>query len=65
MNGARAFCLQNVARFYQNLANLYAQYSYESSQIWNYDESGAKANKNGKRAVLARKGTRAMHTIVP
>ena len=65
LNRARALCPQNVERFYQNLKDLCDQYHYEPHQIWNYDEIGAQANKNDQRVVIARKGTRSVHTIVP
>ena len=65
LNRARALCSQNVARFYDNLKDLYDQHYYEAYQIWNCDESGAQANKNGEGVVIAKKGTRAIHTIVP
>ena len=41
LNRARALCPQNVARFYDNLKDLYDQHHYEAYQIWNCDESGA------------------------
>ena len=63
MNRAKALCLQNVAHFYKNLEDLYFEHQYESSQVWNCDESGAQANKNGEGMVLARRGTRSVHTV--
>ena len=48
MNRVRVLCPQTVARFYQNLEDLYAEHKYECSQIWNCDESGAQTNKMGK-----------------
>ena len=32
--------------------------------MWNCDESGAQANKNGEGIIFARRGTKSVHTIV-
>ena len=64
LNRAIALCPQDVARFYDNLKDPYDQHHYEAYQIWNCDESGAQANKN-EGVVIAKMGTRAIHTIVP
>ena len=65
MNRAKALCPQHVTFFYKNLEDLYSQHQYESSQVWNCDENGAEANKNGERMVLAGRGIRSVDTIVP
>ena len=65
LNRARALCPQTVEQFYHNLESLYQQHNYETSQVWNCDESGAQANKNGEGAILALRGTRSVHAIIP
>ena len=65
MNRAKALNPTNVAQFYANLEDLYFQHPYEAWQVWNYDESGAQANRNGEGAVIARRGTKNVYTIVP
>ena len=64
LNRARALCPQNVQRFYKNIKDLYKQHQYEPWQIWNCDETGAQTNKNGEGVVIAKRGTRSIHTIV-
>ena len=51
--------------FYNNLEDLYLEHEYEPSEVWNCDESGAEANKNGEGMVFARRGIRSIYTIVP
>ena len=51
--------------FYNNLESLYNKYQYQPSQIWNVDEFGANANKNGIGRVFVQKGTRNMHSMIP
>jgi hypothetical protein len=50
---------------YDNLAYLYATYEYSPSCIWNCDESGVQAGKNGGAYVLAKTGSRSVHQVVP
>lgn len=47
VNRARNFCPENVATFYHNLQTLYVQHAYAPDHIWNCDESGAQAGRNG------------------
>ena len=61
---AKGLSPTSVFHFYYNLEQLYLEHKYEPLQIWNCDESGAQANKNGEATVFARKG-RSIHTIVP
>jgi hypothetical protein len=58
-------CPENVASLYMNLSNLYDQNKYEPHQIWNIEESGAQACKNGQSKVSAKNGTRIVYTLVP
>jgi hypothetical protein len=37
---------------------------YEASHIWNCDESGAQAGRNGGGRVLARTGAHSIHSII-
>jgi hypothetical protein len=62
---ARGLCPMNVASFYQNLEKLYNEHKYDPHQIWNVDESGAQAGRNGPGRVLVQKGTRSVHSIIP
>ena len=63
---ARALNPSNVASFYKNLEEAYDRHRYPAAYIWNADESGAQAGKNGGATlVFARRGTRSVHTTVP
>jgi hypothetical protein len=62
---ARGLCEDNVRSFYENLQHLYSLHQYSPNMIWNCDESGAQAGKNGGAIVIARKGARRVHSIVP
>ena len=65
MNRAKSLNPTNVAQFYANLEDLYSQNQYEAWQVWNCNESGAQANRNGEGVVFAKRGTKNVHTIVP
>ena len=54
-----------IKRFFQNLSDLYEEHKYKPCQIWNLDESGAMANKNGTTKVLARRGAKTVQSIAP
>ena len=62
---ARGLCEENVRSFYENLQHLYSLHQYSPNRIWNCDESGAQAGRNGGAIVIARKGARHVHSIVP
>ena len=62
---ARALNSSTTKRFFQNSSDLYEQHQYKACQIWNLDESGAMASRNGQAKVLARKGTRVVQSITP
>ena len=47
VNRARNLCPSMVHTFYSNLEHLYKQENYQPSHIWNVDESGANAGRNG------------------
>ena len=54
-----------VQVFNENLENLYNKHHYQPSEIWNVDESGANASKNGVGRVFVAKGTRSVHSMIP
>jgi hypothetical protein len=56
---AQGLCTENVKSFYDNLAYLYATYKCSPSCIWNCDESGMQAGRNGGAYVLAITGSQA------
>jgi hypothetical protein len=56
---------ENVKSFYDNLETIYSKHKYSLDRIWNCDESGAQAGKNGGRVVIARIGAHRVHSIVP
>ena len=44
---ARGLCRENVRSFYSNLEQLYNKENYPAKRIWNSDETGAQADRNG------------------
>jgi hypothetical protein len=60
---AKGLCLDHVSIFYENLEAMLAN-DYEASHIWNCDEFGAQARRNGGRWVLAKTGVKSMHSII-
>ena len=50
---------------YNNLEELYTTFQYPASHIWNCDESGVQARRRGGATVLAKRGSRAVHSIEP
>ena len=46
------------------MLQLYNTYAYTPFHIWNVDENGCNASKSGLKKVLARKGTRNVHTQI-
>jgi hypothetical protein len=66
VNRARNLCPTNVLSFYHNLQTLYVEHKYSANHIWNCDESGAQAGRNGGGTlVFARRGSKAVHSIIP
>ena len=51
--------------FYSNLEQLYSKENYPAKRIWNSDETGAQAGRNGGGRVWARKGSRSVHKVLP
>ena len=62
---ARGLCAQNVESFYENLQSLLTLHEYSVDRIWNCDESGAQVGRSGGGVVIAQKGARHVHSIVP
>ena len=62
---ARNMCPAIVASFYANLEYLYSIYNYPESHIWNCDESGVQAVKNGGATMLAKRGSKLVNSITP
>jgi hypothetical protein len=62
---AKGLCRDNVRSFYGNLQTLYSLHKYTPDRIWNCDESGAQAGKNGGGVVIVRTGARRAHSVVP
>ena len=60
---ARALCSITAESLYANLERLYTAYIYLPTHIWNYDESGVQAGRAGGATVLARRGSRSVHSI--
>ena len=60
---AKNLCPPLVQSFYENFQNLHNQSEYQPTTIWNVDELGANASRNGIDKVFASKGMRSVHTI--
>ena len=61
---ARALLRENVDSFYDNLDTLYSSYNYLPKRIWNCNETGAQNRREGRGMVIAKKGSRAVHSII-
>ena len=62
---ARSLCPATVETLYGNLETLYRTHNYPPDHIWNCDESGVQASRSGGAIVLARRGSRFVHSIEP
>jgi hypothetical protein len=62
---ARALSRENVDSFYSNLETLLNLHNYHVQRIWNYDETGAQAGRDGGAMVIARRGSQSVHFIIP
>ena len=62
---ARGLSEENVRSFYENLKHLYDSNAYSPDRVWNCDETRAQAGRNGGALVLARRGVRAVHQVMP
>ena len=61
---AKGLCPANVATFHENLESMLER-SYEASYIWNCNESGVQAGRNGGGWVLAKTRVRSVYSIIP
>jgi hypothetical protein len=65
VNRARNLCPENVESFHHNLKSQYVEYNYDANHVWNCDESGAQAGKNGGGTlVFACCGSKSVHIII-
>ena len=65
MSRARGLCPTSATTLYSNLQELYNTHNYPPSNIWNCDESGVQAGRSGGATVLAKLGSKYVHTIEP
>jgi hypothetical protein len=62
---AHALYQENVDSFYDNLVTLYSTHNYPPDRIWNCDKTGAQAGREGGGIVIAKRGSRFVHSIIP
>ena len=62
---AKGLCKENVASFYDYLEKLYSMHGYSPDRVWNCDESGLQAGKNGGGLVIAKTEARRVRSLVP
>ena len=62
---ARALNLTTAEILYSNLEFLYSSYKYPATHIWNCDQSGVHGGHSSGAIVLAKCGTRSVHSIEP
>jgi hypothetical protein len=65
MGRARGLCPSSAASLYCNLEELYSAFTYPPSHIWNCDENGVQAGRSGGATVLAKTGSKSVHSIEP
>jgi hypothetical protein len=66
VNKAKNLCLENIASWFGNLQILYAKHSYLPDHIWNCNEIGAQAGRNGGGTlVFTKKGAKSVYSIIP
>ena len=58
-----SLCPTTTETLYGNLETLYRTHNYLPDHIWNCDESGVQASRSGGATVLARRGSRSVHSI--
>ena len=61
----RSLCPATAETLYGNLETLYRTHNYPPDHIWNCDESGVQASRSEGATVLARRGSRSVHSIEP
>ena len=62
---ARALCLIIAETLYANLEELYNTFHYPPSHVWNCSKSGVQARRSGGATVLAKRGSKSVHSIEP
>ena len=62
---ARALCPIIAESLYENLEQLYSAHNYPPGHIWNCDESGVQAGRCGGATVLAKRGSKSVHSVEP
>ena len=62
---ARSLCPTTTETLYSNLEFLYISYNYPPTHIWNCDESRVQVGHSGGATVLAKIGSRSVHSIEP
>ena len=62
---AIGLCPEATDSFYNNLQDLYSQYNYTASHIWNTDETGVQVGQRGGAHVLTKKGSRGVYSVIP
>ena len=62
---AQGVCPTVAESLYSNLEELYTTFQYPPSHIWNCDKSGVQVGRSGGAIVLAKRGSRAVHSIEP
>ena len=62
---ARALCPLIAESLYANLEQLYNAHNYPPSHIWNCTESGVQAGRSGGATVLAKRGSKSVHSVEP
>ena len=65
VNRARALCPIIPNSLYANLEELYNAHNYPPSHIWNCDESGIQVGRSGGATVLAKRGSKSVHSVEP
>ena len=62
---ARLLCSTTAETLYSNLEFLYTSYNYPPTHIWNCDKLGVQARRSSGTTVLAKRGSRSVHSIEP
>ena len=62
---ACSLCPATAETLYGNLVTLYRTHNYPLDHIWNCDESRVQASRFGGATMLARRGSRFVHSIEP
>jgi hypothetical protein len=48
-----------------NLKALYEIHHYDAHHVWNANETGAQACRGGGALIIAKKGSRVVHSVIP